>query len=151
MSAAGSNDERPIDPGPAWLGPKASEDEIAMARPRGPGLTLRAVLPMLAGLAPVHHERLRERGGWVAQPDDLFFLDTSSYGPRAIDAVMRVIGLDHIVFGSDHPVVALQPDAYIRGYGTSLLDETAHRLLGGSLASAGTRSLTAAPVAGATA
>ena len=40
MSAAGSNDERPIDPGPAWLGPKASEDEIAMARPRGPGLFL---------------------------------------------------------------------------------------------------------------
>ena len=45
MSGLDQDDERPIDPGPAWLGPKASEDEVAMARPRGPGLTLRAVLP----------------------------------------------------------------------------------------------------------
>jgi CDP-diacylglycerol--serine O-phosphatidyltransferase len=39
------NDEAPIDPGPAWLGPKASEDDIPVTRRFGGGLTLRAVLP----------------------------------------------------------------------------------------------------------
>jgi CDP-diacylglycerol--serine O-phosphatidyltransferase len=39
------DEERPIDPGPAWLGPKASEDEVPVARRFGGGLTLRAVLP----------------------------------------------------------------------------------------------------------
>jgi len=38
--------ERPIDPGPAWLGPRASEDEEGqVVRKSGGGLTLRAVLP----------------------------------------------------------------------------------------------------------
>ena len=39
------DDERPIDPGPARLGPKASEDDIPVTRRFGGGLTLRAVLP----------------------------------------------------------------------------------------------------------
>jgi CDP-diacylglycerol--serine O-phosphatidyltransferase len=39
------DEERPIDPGPAWLGPKASEDEVPVTRRFGGGLTLRAVLP----------------------------------------------------------------------------------------------------------
>ncbi|WP_407924980.1 CDP-alcohol phosphatidyltransferase family protein [Croceibacterium salegens] len=34
-----------MDPGPAWLGPKASEDEEPVARRFGGGLTLRAVVP----------------------------------------------------------------------------------------------------------
>jgi CDP-diacylglycerol--serine O-phosphatidyltransferase len=41
----GLDDEPPIDPGPAWLGPKASEDDVPVARRFGGGLTLRAVLP----------------------------------------------------------------------------------------------------------
>jgi CDP-diacylglycerol--serine O-phosphatidyltransferase len=45
VSEPGFEDERPIDPGPAWLGPKASEDEVPVARRFGGGLTLRAVLP----------------------------------------------------------------------------------------------------------
>ena len=45
MSPGGLDDDRPIDPGPAWLGPKASEDELPRARRFGGGLTLRAVLP----------------------------------------------------------------------------------------------------------
>ncbi len=36
-------EDEPIAPGPAWLGPKASEDEIPASR--AGGLTLRAVLP----------------------------------------------------------------------------------------------------------
>ena len=39
------DDDRPIEPGPAWLGPKASEDEIPVTRRFGGGLTLRAVVP----------------------------------------------------------------------------------------------------------
>lgn len=45
MSEEDFDDERPIDPGPAWLGPKASEDEIPVVRKFGGGLTLRAVMP----------------------------------------------------------------------------------------------------------
>nr|WP_166175901.1 phosphatidylcholine/phosphatidylserine synthase [Altererythrobacter segetis] len=45
MSGPEFDDERPIDPGPAWLGPKASEDDIPVTRRFGGGLTVRAVLP----------------------------------------------------------------------------------------------------------
>ena len=45
MSPDGYDDDGSIDPGPAWLGPKASEDEIPVTRKFGGGLTLRAVLP----------------------------------------------------------------------------------------------------------
>lgn len=45
MNPPDFDEERPIDPGPAWLGPKASEDEVPVARRFGGGLTLRAVLP----------------------------------------------------------------------------------------------------------
>jgi CDP-diacylglycerol--serine O-phosphatidyltransferase len=45
VSPDGFDDDRPIDPGPAWLGPKASEDEVPVTRRIGGGLTLRAVLP----------------------------------------------------------------------------------------------------------
>ena len=40
------DDDRPIDPGPAWLGPKASEGELPRAAPGKPRpLSMRAVLP----------------------------------------------------------------------------------------------------------
>ena len=45
MSEPGFDNEPGIDPGPAWLGPKASEDDIPVTRRFGGGLTLRAVLP----------------------------------------------------------------------------------------------------------
>jgi 6-methylsalicylate decarboxylase len=68
---------------------------------------LRVCFAMLAGLAPVHRERLMARGGPAAgagMPE--VFLDTSSYGPRAVDAVIRALGVDSLVYGSDRPVVA---------------------------------------------
>ena len=37
--------------------------------------------------------------------DPLTFFDTSSYGPRAIDAMLRVVGVDRLLYGSDRPVV----------------------------------------------
>ena len=67
---------------------------------------LRVCFAMLAGLAPLHRERLLARGGSSA-PADLpeVFFDTSSYGPRAIDAMIRALGVDSLVYGSDRPVV----------------------------------------------
>ena len=74
----------------------------------------RALLPDLricfaagAGLAPIQHERLGARGGRLTEPgralDPGVFVDTSSYGPQAIDALVRVLGIDAVVLGSDRP------------------------------------------------
>jgi hypothetical protein len=38
--------------------------------------------------------------------DRRLFYDTSSYGVRAIDAMIRVVGIDQLVHGSDRPMVA---------------------------------------------
>jgi predicted TIM-barrel fold metal-dependent hydrolase len=77
---------------------------VAFGRPRHP--RLRVVFAMLAGGAPLHAERLAARGGpsgGVA--DERIYYDTSSYGPRTIDAVARCVGIDQLVHGSDRPVV----------------------------------------------
>jgi 6-methylsalicylate decarboxylase len=64
---------------------------------------LRICFAMLAGLAPLHRERLVARGG-PAVSDPGVFLDVSSYGVRAVDAVLREVGVDRLVHGSDRPV-----------------------------------------------
>ena len=56
-----------------------------------------------AGLAPVHHERLAARGGTTGRIDPGVFVETSSYGRQAVDALIRVLGLDGLVLGSDRP------------------------------------------------
>lgn len=56
-----------------------------------------------AGLAPVHHERFAHRGGAALVFDPDMFVDTSSYGRRGLDALIRVLGIDPVVFGSDRP------------------------------------------------
>ena len=66
---------------------------------------LRVCFAMLAGLAPLHRERLVARGG-VAVSDPDVYLDVSSYGARAVDAVLREVGVDRLVHGSDRPVCA---------------------------------------------
>jgi hypothetical protein len=71
---------------------------------------LKVVFAMLAGLAPLHAERLAARGGPAeAVHDPLTAFDTSSYGPRAIDAMLRVVGVDRLLYGSDRPVVEPTP------------------------------------------
>jgi predicted TIM-barrel fold metal-dependent hydrolase len=74
---------------------------------------LRVVFAALAGLAPLHAERLAARGGPAAAAlaDDRLFYETSSYGPRAISAMTIAVGLRRLVHGSDRPVVAPLPDA----------------------------------------
>ena len=83
----------------------------AYGRPAYP--RLRVCFTALAGLAPLHGERLAARGG--ADPlargavDPQMFVETSSYGNRAIDAVLRVLGVDVLVFGSDRPYAQPHP------------------------------------------
>ena len=65
---------------------------------------LRVCFAMLAGLAPLQRERLVARGGPAISDPDVF-LDVSSYGGRTVDAVLREVGVDRLVYGSDRPVV----------------------------------------------
>jgi predicted TIM-barrel fold metal-dependent hydrolase len=65
--------------------------------------TLRVCFAMLAGLAPLQRERLVARGG-TAISDPHVFLDVSSYGGRVVDGVLREVGVDRLVHGSDRPV-----------------------------------------------
>jgi 6-methylsalicylate decarboxylase len=79
----------------------------AFGRARHP--ELRVVFAMLAGGAPLHIERLGARGGPTeAISDERIFYDTSSYGVRTIDAVVRCVGIDQLVYGSDRPVIDAQ-------------------------------------------
>ena len=74
----------------------------AGGREQFPGL--RVVFAAGAGLAPLHHERYVARGGDPQQPvDPDLFVDTSSYGPQALDALVRALGIDALVLGSDAP------------------------------------------------
>jgi 6-methylsalicylate decarboxylase len=67
---------------------------------------LRVVFSMLAGLAPLHAERLSSRGGPSLQPPDpLVFYDTSSYGPSAVRMLEELVGSQQLLYGSDRPVV----------------------------------------------
>ena len=67
---------------------------------------LRVIFAMLAGLAPLHAERLLARGGPAPRESDpLIFYDTSSYGPRAVSVLEQLVGADQLLYGSDRPVV----------------------------------------------
>ncbi|WP_405141023.1 amidohydrolase family protein [Sphaerisporangium sp. NBC_01403] len=83
----------------------------AFGRPRHP--RLRVCFALLGGLAPLHVERFITRGGstrGVVDPNA--FLETSSYGHKAIDAITRVLGIEVVVLGSDAPY-ASPPDAML--------------------------------------
>ncbi|HET8959756.1 amidohydrolase family protein [Nocardioides sp.] len=64
---------------------------------------LRIGFVALAGLAPLHHERLAQRGGSLGEIDPGVFYETSSYGRQAVDAMTRVVGADALVHGTDRP------------------------------------------------
>jgi hypothetical protein len=64
-----------------------------------------------AGLAPVHHERYLARGGKPLVVDRTTFVDTSSYGRQGVDSLIRVLGVDPLVNGSDRPYgIAFESD-----------------------------------------
>jgi len=67
---------------------------------------LRVVFAALAGLAPLHAERLRSRGGpSPCLADPLLFYETSSYGPTAVRTLEALVGPQQLLYGSDRPVV----------------------------------------------
>jgi 6-methylsalicylate decarboxylase len=97
---------------PAWWPPSTSyvsEMQAAWLAWAGWGRKnhpqLKVVWAMLAGCAPLQHERLKARGGpATAIHDDRAWFDVSSYGPHAVDAMLPVVGVDRLVLGSDRPV-----------------------------------------------
>lgn len=93
---------------------------------------LRVAFTGLAGLAPLHHERMSQRGGKFGVVDRLVYYETSSYGTRAIDAMTRVVGVDPLVHGSDRPY-AVPTDPGLGGaFGKALfVDNPAHLMDGG--------------------
>lgn len=95
---------------PAWWAPVVAYPQQMHAawlafqlhgRPRH--RELRVCFALLAGLAPLHAERSRARGGPGSPHDPHVFVEISSYGPRAIDATVRALGVDALVNGSDRP------------------------------------------------
>jgi hypothetical protein len=72
-----------------------------VGRAHHPGL--RVCFVGLAGLAPLHVERLVARGGAVTAPDRNAFFETSSYGARALSAMRELVGPESLVNGSDRP------------------------------------------------
>lgn len=98
---------------------------------------LRVVFSMLAGLAPLHAERLAARGGTGDAPHDpLTFYETSSYGPQATAMVAALVGAGQILYGSDRPVVEPRPREHGELDWDALADGTA-RALGVRLAAVG--------------
>jgi hypothetical protein len=101
----------------------------AVGRPDHP--RLRVIFSTLAGLAPLHAERLSARGGpGHLAPDPLLFYETSSYGPLAIAAVESVVGSRQLLYGSDRPVLDPPRDGRDGGLDWPLITEVTHRALG---------------------
>jgi 6-methylsalicylate decarboxylase len=90
---------------------------------------LRVCFAMLAGLAPLQRERLIARGG-RAVSDPIAFLDTSSYGGRAVDAVLREVGVDRLVHGTDRPVIPAAELSLGDAVQAALRERNPSRLLG---------------------
>jgi predicted TIM-barrel fold metal-dependent hydrolase len=89
---------------------------------------LRVCFAMLGGLAPLHRERLVARGG-LAVSDAGVFLEVSSYGARAVDSMLREVGVDRLVYGSDRPVSAPGDLPFGDAVRTSLRERNPSRLL----------------------
>jgi 6-methylsalicylate decarboxylase len=93
---------------------------------RGELPEVRVIFALLAGLAPLHLERTVRRGGTevaTALADPLSFYEVSSYGPRAIRAMVCAVGVGQLVHGTDYPVVddASDPVAEALGPGRAEL------------------------------
>lgn len=101
----------------------------AFGRPRH--ARLRVCFAMLAGLAPLHGERLAARGGGRGEVDLGVFYETSSYGTRAVDALVRAVGIDALVLGSDRPYAEpLRPELGADAALHAIRTVNAQRLLG---------------------
>lgn len=64
---------------------------------------LRVCFVALAGLAPLHRDRLHTRGGaGLPMPGQVYY-ETSSYQPQTVAWLAGLVGGDAIVYGSDRP------------------------------------------------
>jgi 6-methylsalicylate decarboxylase len=91
---------------------------------------LRLLFAMLAGGAPLQLERFVARGGTPPLAHDpLVFYDTSSYGPRMIEAMTVAVGVTQLVYGSDRPVVNGAAPPFGPGLGRLLRGINPHSLL----------------------
>lgn len=79
----------------SWFGLRA------FGRARHPDL--RVCFTALAGLAPLHGERFTARGGGDMEIDPNAFYEVSSYGEQGVGAVVRAVGVDLIINGTDRP------------------------------------------------
>jgi 6-methylsalicylate decarboxylase len=97
---------------------------------------LPVVFAILAGGGPIQLERLRSRGVEVeSTPQSNVFLDTASYGRRALELCLASSVAGRLVFGSDAPV--LDPGPGLRAvaeFGDAVVEsvcsENPARLLG---------------------
>ncbi|MEE2061377.1 amidohydrolase family protein [Rhodococcus artemisiae] len=67
---------------------------------------LRVLFAMLAGLAPLHADRMAARGGPAGVPAPGVYVETSSYGREIVATVMDRLGEDRVLLGSDRPYAA---------------------------------------------
>lgn len=104
---------RAVTPGrlPAWWAPvvgytaqlQAAWWAFQAASGRTLFPSLRVVFVAGGGLAPLLNERHVLRGGERAALDPQLYVDTSGLGDRALESVVRVLGVDALVLGSDRP------------------------------------------------
>lgn len=92
---------------------------------------LRVVFSMLAGLAPLHAERLCSRGGPATlRQDPLTFYETSSYGPAAVGQLSEVVGAEQLLYGSDRPVADPTEHAIADRLDWDAIDAATRRVFG---------------------
>jgi predicted TIM-barrel fold metal-dependent hydrolase len=106
---------------------------LAGGAQRWPELTV--LFAILAGGAPFQLERLASRAQTPPQPATVY-LETASYGPRALALCLDALGPEQVVYGSDVPVIDAGPTlAAVRSLGRgieqALLSENPARLLSG--------------------
>jgi 6-methylsalicylate decarboxylase len=84
--------------------------------------TLPVVFAILAGGAPFQLERLATRGVDVRSTlHGNVYLDTASYGRRALELCIETFGVEQLVYGSDHPVADSAPTLRaVLGFGESV-------------------------------
>jgi 6-methylsalicylate decarboxylase len=92
---------------------------------------LRVVFSMLAGLAPLHAERLCSRGGpAIDDADALIFYETSSYGPSAAGQLAAAVGARRLLYGSDRPVADPREHAMLDAFAWDGVEDATRQALG---------------------
>ena len=80
---------------------------------------LRVVFAILAGGGPFQLERMRSRGVDLPEaPCSNLYVETASYGRRALELCLVTLGASQLLYGSDVPVIDASPTlSAVRGLG----------------------------------